>query len=308
MCRLFSPGRSPCLVIRLALLLAAALPAIPARAETLLLCGMSEVFEIDSAAPLEKRWSWRAADRADIPAELRKTFATTDDCKPVAAGKQVLISSSSGGCALVERPSGRVLWFARVPNAHSIELLPRDRSVVASSVHPRGNKLVLFDVARPEEPLWETALPSAHGVVWDAQRQALWALGFDELRCYALQDCGGTHPALALTGTYPLPEEHGHELQPVPGGADLALSTQSYVYLFDREARTFRLHPTLGDKSDVKCVATHPESGRLMMIRGEQGEWWSHHVYLFNPDAQLSLPDERLYKGRWLPEQPARRN
>jgi hypothetical protein len=89
---------------------------------------------------------------------------------------------------VVERPSGKVVWFAQVPNAHSLELLPRGRIVVASSVHDKGNRLVLFDLAHSDKLIWDTPLVSAHGVVWDEGRQLLWALGLKELQTEVLQN------------------------------------------------------------------------------------------------------------------------
>ena len=169
----------PRCILRLVALWAALLATSPSvHAETLLLCGMAEVFEIDVAAAakgeVKKLWSWRAADREELPEAIRKRFGTTDECKPIDGGKRVLISSSSGGCALVERPSGRVLWYAAVPNAHSVEQLPGNRVVVAASVHAAGNRLSVFDLNRSETPISEVPLVSAHGVVWDARRERLW--------------------------------------------------------------------------------------------------------------------------------------
>ena len=122
--------------------------AASAHAGMLFVCGMDEVFVIDSSVAeegrLEKLWSWRAKDHAELPETVRSRFGTTDECKPVEGGQKVLISSSGGACALVERPSGRVLWHARVPNAHSLEMLPRGRVAVASSVSATGgNDLVI---------------------------------------------------------------------------------------------------------------------------------------------------------------------
>jgi hypothetical protein len=276
-----------------------------AKASPLLLCGMDEVFLIDTAAAekgtIEKLWSWRAKDREDVPEALRKSFATTDDCKPVNGGARVLVSSSSGGCALVERPSGKVLWYARVPNAHSLELLPGGRVVVASSVNAFGNKFLLFDLARPDQPLWETPARSAHGVVWDSERQRLWALNFDELRCYELKDWESDHPSLALEKSYALPDEDGHDLQPVPGSADLTVTTSHHVYLFDRGKREFRAHPVLGDQPEVKCVTTHPTSGRVVYLPAVGGkQWWSDRISFLAPEGGVQFPGEKLYKARWL--------
>ncbi|MGV3661883.1 MAG: DUF6528 family protein [Prosthecobacter sp.] len=278
-------------------------------AQPLLVCGVDEVFLIDSAAAekgtLQKLWSWRAKDREELPEALRKTFATTDECKPVADGTKILISSSSGGCALVEWPGGRVLWHARVANAHSIELLPQDRVVVAASVSAQGNKLVVFDLAKSNEPVCETPLPSAHGVVWDESRHCLWALGFSELRRYELKGWEGGTPSLALVASHPLPDEDGHDLQAVPGSSDLVLSTDHHVYLFDRDKPAFHLHPRLGEVGHAKCVSTHPTTGRVAFIHGNDKAWWSGVIGFLAPQGEAKLGAERVYKARWLPQAKA---
>jgi hypothetical protein len=290
---------------------ALALAALSCRsfAEPLLLCGMDEVFLIDTATAekgtIEKLWSWRARGKEGLPEAMWKAFATTDDCKPVDDAARVLISSSSGGCALVEKPSGKVLWYARVPNAHSLELLPRRRVVVASSVSKMGNKLLLFDLATPDRPLWETPFRSAHGVVWDAERQRLWALNFDELRCYKLKDWEGDAPSLEMEKSWPLPDEDGHDLQAVPDSADLTITASHHVYLFDREKNEFRLHPVLGDQAEVKCVTIHPQSGRAVYLPAIGGnQWWSSRISFLAPEGGVEFPGEKLYKARWIPASP----
>lgn len=296
-------------LFRLALLLllpTAPMQAVePSLAGTLLVCGMDEVFAIDHTtaekAPLVKLWSWRAKDREDLPEPMRKAFATTDECKPIEEGTKVLITSSSGGCALVERPSGKVLWHAIVRNAHSIELLPRNRVVVASSVSTDGDRLVVFDLAKPNEPLCDFSLPSAHGVVWDEARNCLWALGFTDLRRYELQHWDTSQPSFTLRASHTLPDEDGHDLQAVPGGADLVLSTHHHVYLFNRDKPAFRLHPEIGDQSHVKCVSTDPATGRVVFIHGSDKAWWSDTLGFLKPDSKAKLGKERLYKARWLP-------
>lgn len=266
---------------------------------SLLLCGMGEVFEV-AAGSLEKKWSWRGTEREDLPEAMRRRFATTDECKPLAGGAKVLISSSSGGCALVERPSGRVLWHAQVANAHSLELLPRDRVVVASSLGKTGNRLVVFDLAKSNEPVFDTPLPSAHGVVWDEARRCLWALGFAELRRYTLQDWDSGKPALVLQTTHPLPDEDGHDLQGVPGSSDLILSTHGHVFLFDRDQPAFRPHPELGESALVKGVSIHPTTGRTTYIQASDKAWWSSEIHFLKPAAMVTASGEKLYKARWL--------
>jgi hypothetical protein len=275
----------------------------------LLLCGADEVFAIDVASAehgtIEKLWSWRAKEHAELPQRVRDGFRSTDDCKPIRGGTQILISSSSGGCALVERATGRVLWYAWVHNAHSLELLPGNRVVVASSVGEGGDRLVLFDLGRPDQPLADTPLTSAHGVVWDAGRQMLWALGMEELRAYGLKDWDGESRALELKASHKLPDDGGgHDLQAVPGTGDLSVSTERHVYLFDRDRPAFRPHAELGDRANVKSVSVQAAGGRAAWTQGSDEHWWSDAVYLLAPAGEVKLPGERLYKARWLTDGP----
>ena len=262
------------------------------------MCGADEVFLLETSTAkrgtVKKLWTWRAKEHRELPEALRGSFDTTDDCKPAEDGSKVLISSSGGGCALVERPSGRVLWYARVPNAHSLELLPRGRVVAASSEDAGGNRLILFDLTHSDQPINETPLPSAHGVVWDEKGQRLWALGFAELRCYQLNGWEGEKPSLALATSYPLPDKGGHDLQPVPPSADLVLTTGRHVYLFDRNEGKLRLHPKLGSRAGVKCVSVHPVSGQTACIQAGDEGWWSNALGFISPADQIKLPGERL--------------
>jgi hypothetical protein len=291
------------------LLLAAALlsfVAPSAQAETIILCGGDTVFILDTAKDKTKPiWTWQAKQCEQLPEAMRGTFATTDDCKPVDGGSRILISSSSGGCAVVERPAGKVVWYAQVPNAHSLELLPRGRIVVASSVHAKGNRLVLFDLAHSDRPIWDTPLISAHGVVWDEGRRLLWALGLKDLQSYELKDWDGDKPSLAIKGNYPLPDGGGHDLQPVPGSNDLVVTTGPRVYFFDRDKHEFRLHPDLGDRANVKSVSIHPVTGQTAFIQATES-WWSDTLGLLTPAGTIQLPGERLYKARWLVQDGAR--
>lgn len=272
--------------------------------DRLLLCGFEEVYAVSpetlATGKLEKLWSWRAKDRAELPAAVAKRFGTTDECKPIRGGRQILITSSGGGCALVDYPSGAVKWYAVVPGAHSIEALPGDRVVVAASTAEKGNRLSAFDLSRSETPVWETEFVFAHGVVWDETRGALWALGFDVLRRYALADWDSKTPSLKLERSHELPDEGGHDLQAVPGANDLLITSHGTVSLFDREAGTFRPHPALRDRKNVKSVAIHPTTGRTFFVQGDTPEWWSRSLQSLTEPTRMAVGAERLYKVRFL--------
>lgn len=264
--------------------------------DLLLVCGGDEVFQIDPAAnPPAKLWAWRAKDRPEIPAGLKNAFNTTDECKPIDGGKRLLVTSSGGGCALLELPSGKALWWARVPNAHSIEALPGGRIAVASSVNANGNKVLLFDEKIPERSIAELPLPSAHGLVWDEARKCLWALGFGEL--LACEVAGGK---LTVKARHKLPDEDGHDLRAVPGSPDLMLSTHAGVWRFHRDDALFRPDPDLKDRVEVKSADFHPVSGRLVVVQASGKNWWTEQLEFLHPAAKLNFKGETLYKARWL--------
>ena len=284
-------------------------------ADRLVVCGWDELYQIDPAAtttatPPAKLWSWKAKDHPEIPEAIRKGFGTTADCKPVEKGARLLVVSSGGGCAVLDLPSGKPRWWARVPNAHTIEALPGGRLLVASSVGAAGNKLILFDAAVPEKPLGETPFPSAHGIVWDEQRAVVWALGMDQLCAFTLGAWDSPAPKLELKSRHPLPDHDGHDLRAIPGSADLILSTAAHVWLFDREKGEFRPHPDLHQQSAVKTVEPHPQTGRLVIVQARKPNWWTDTITLLHPAAECRLEDEKIYKARWLTtmdEAPAER-
>lgn len=267
-----------------------------------MLCGGAEIFLIDVDRTEEhKIWSWRGVDHlAELPANLHKSFQTTTDMRPMADGRSLAICSSSGGCAVIDKKSGRVSWSVKVVNAHAIEPLPAGRVVVAGSIP--NNKLLVFDPAKGEQPLCETALPSAHGVVWDEKRHCLYALGYDELRVYTFPEKEDKSISFHLEKTVPLPDPDGHDLSAIPGSEDLIFSTNAGVWLIDRNTFAVRAHDLVKDRKYVKSLSIDPTSKRLAMIQAKDDrEWWSGQVEFFHPEAKRACKGVTLYKARWMP-------
>ena len=268
----------------------------------LILCGWDEVFILalgDGVSPTHRKvWSWRASDSPEIPAELHATFRTTDDCKPVDGGRRILISSSAGGIAVVDRETRRASFQTQVTNAHSVEMLPGDRIAVAASVSTTstGDRIVIFD-ARDGKELTSDMLRSAHGVVWDDSRRVLWAVGGDVLRAYDIGVAGSTR--LERTFELALPDGGGHDLAAIPGASQLFVSTLRRAWLFDRDRRALVPHDVIGGMANIKSYAVHPRTGRVVYVQGESPNWWAEHLHFQRPDGQLHLPGEHLYKARW---------
>jgi len=277
----------------------------PRTSDELLVCGWDEVFALRAPALPEahKVWSWRAREAAGLPDDIRGLFGTTDECKPLDSGRRVLVTSSGGAAAVVERPEGRAVFSAGVTNAHSIERLPGDLLAVAASVGEGGDRVILYSLEDSTE-LAHDALPSAHGLVWDAERATLWALGYNELRAYCLPGAQGGRRRLECTARYRLPDANGHDLNSVPGTPMLSVTTGAACWHFDRNRREFRLHPELADATGVKSIDVHPATGQLVWVQAEGGHWWSKRLRFLRPEAVLHLPAEHLYKARWSPVVP----
>jgi hypothetical protein len=291
-----------------------------ARRNELVLCGGDEVF-ILSLGPeenpkFEKVWSWRAADDSNLPKALTSAFRSTDDCKPIEGGRKILISSSSGAVVVVERETRRAIFYASVINAHSIEALPGERIVACASVSDssKGNRLVVFDVGAPDKEVFGDPLTSAHGVVWDAERRILWALGGDELRVYRLKDWKNPKanpknelqtnvqagaPTLVREASYRLPDSGGHDLSPIPGKSLLFVSAGLHCWYFDRDTRRFAPHDVLADALNIKCYSVNRSTGRIAYTQAEGSNWWTERVHFLSPPGLLHLPGQRLYKARW---------
>jgi hypothetical protein len=292
----------------LLLIALSAAPAVSAQGDSpgqeLIVCGWDEVFILELRDPGEPRkvWSWRANDASDLPDHVRGLFGTTDECKPIDGGRKVLITSSGGGVAVVEREKSGVTFYGRAANAHSADLLPGNRIAVAASRDPRGrgDRLVIFDLARSDQPLWSEELPSGHGAVWDAQRQILWALADEDIRAYKLRDWETPEPKLERVLAISLPEGGGHDLYPVSGTAHLTVTTTNHCWLFDRDTRTFVLHPMLAEFRHVKSISIHPVTRQLVYVQAEGENWWAERLRFLNPESSLYTRGEHHYKARWL--------
>jgi hypothetical protein len=276
-------------------------------ASELITCGREKVLILDPSdrdaqGTPKIVWSWQAAGRVDLPKEYHALFRSTDECKPVDGGRQILITSSTGGVALVERAKGSVVFYGRAANAHSADLLPNGRVAVAASRDPKNNQgdaLILFDVKQSGRELGRTELPSGHGVVWDEKRRVVWALSDQELRSYQLADWNTAAPKLTRTAAIALPENGGHDLYPISDTPFLSVTTNTRCWLFDRDRRTLIPHPILAARAAIKSITEHPITRQIAFTEAERPNWWTTRIQFLKPDESFTVPGEQFYKVRW---------
>ncbi|MGB7324481.1 MAG: DUF6528 family protein [Rubripirellula sp.] len=264
----------------------------------LICCGGDEVFVIAIDDPTFKKWSWRSEQSPSIPKDLGKRFRSTDDCKPYEGGL-VLITSSSGVVALIDRPSKACRFLAESRNAHSACLLPGRQIAVASSFG--GDQIQFFDrddVQQPATEVQSLALLGAHGLVWDTQRDCLWALGEKELLVLVADANAKSAVRWSVRSRTPLPSNGGHDLSPQHDAKHLYVTTDTQVLIFECDKLSFTVAEGFGDQAKVKSVDRHATSNRIVFHQATSENWWSDTIR-FADAKPIQLGDQRLYKIRW---------
>ena len=231
---------------------------------------------------------------------MRPLFRTTDDCKPLDGGRRILISSSGGAVALIDRQTRRASFVARVTNAHSIEMLPGGRIAAAASVSTAGsgNRIVIFDAAGKE--LTSDELRSAHGVVWDESREralGAWrrrAARLCRRRSRRLDDPRSPLrdrrcPIAAATTSCHSPVRRACSSAP-SGAASISIAIGGS----SRPTRRSAIVPT------SSATTSTASTGRIVYVQAEGSNWWAEHLHFAQPEGTLRLPGEHLYKARWV--------
>ena len=279
-------------------------PAPKQRPAEIALCGDQTVLIVDAARSdsthLEAAWKWEVKDAmGQIPYDLLPHFQNLDECKWVDEGYRILITCGAGGVALLDRATHNCMFYAYAPLAHSADLLPDGRIAVALSSHDQGNAIQLYEIGKPDEVLFRDTLYAGHGCVWLDSLRRCYALGFDELREYALQDWNTSAPKLKRERSWKIPHENGHDLCAI-SNHQLLISDEQGVQLFDIDSETFTPFEPLQQTPHVKSVNYDPSLGRLVYTQAEE-EWWTHHVYCTSPDRMLQVPHIKVYKARTCP-------
>lgn len=266
----------------------------------LILGGDDKVMIIDLNKSTETQksitWEIKAVDIKGLPSDYLPLMRTVDDHKSVDRNRKLLICSSSGAAVLVDRKTRTALFYAKVPAAHSVDYLPGKRIAVALSTGNGGNRLSIYDEALSDQPLFSDSLYSGHGVVWNRSQKRLYALGYDELRAYSLSDWKSDRPKLKLEQRWKLPETGGHELFASSDDTFL-ISTSRSVWRFRISDGSFAPFEPIANVPDVKSVYYNEKSRQLIYTKAEIS-WWTHNVYMENPEKVIRVPEMDLYKVR----------
>lgn len=267
----------------------------------LLICGDNKVWIIDKdkseGENVEVIWQWENSNVIDqAPEEYQRYLRTMDECKFVDNGSKLLLTASSGGVVLIDRETKKCLFYAYAPMAHSADLLPNNKIAVALSTNPKGNSIEIYDISKPEQVLFKDSLYSGHGSVWIEGRNRYYALGFDQLREYSLIDWNSFSPKLKLERAWTIPGKGGHDLVKISNN-ELLVSEHHGVSIFNIDEEKFEPFVPLDTTRNIKSVNYNKKTNGLIYTKAEIS-WWTHNIYLKNPDKVITIPQIDLYKVR----------
>ncbi len=183
-----------------------------------------------------------------------------------------------------------MLWHTNMAadNPHSIELMPNGVIAIASST---GGEVRFFTTDQESSTACSAsvALEDAHGVLWDEEKEVLWAVGRNVLAAYRVELTadGGVAETEESDLRAAISSDHAHDLAPVYGNQDaLWITTGSHVYQFNKTKRTFTTGYKGGillNRSGVKGVGSF-DDGSIVYIYpdGWFKSWTSRSAYLLN--------------------------
>ena len=252
----------------------------------------------DWSKPESILWKWNPEGDPNIPADRLKRFNHIDETKVVNGGKQILVTSSTGGMALVDVATKQSV-FTGYPggSTHSADLLPDGTIITASST---GNFLMVFtrkDGEKTAHKTFKLTFADAHGVVWDKLLGLVWAVGKEAVIC-CRYNFDYENPQLTIVESFPLkPNPYwGHDLILLEKERKLLMTGRNMLE-FDTMTGQYKLF--LKRKS-VKSISIHPETGE-QLVQIPKENYWNDTVTLLNGDRKWTLPgNAKIYKARWF--------
>lgn len=238
-------------------------------------------------------------------------------------GGKVMIVTAYGFCAIITYPAGEKIWSQEITgNLHSAELLPDGNVAIAAS---DGNWIRVYASSQGDQNSNYTQynLNSAHGVQWDSEKEVLWVLGQDPvssahiLTALKVQGTADQPDIKEITSSRSiLPTSWGHDLSPYYGDTrKLWISTNSGVYIYNKEDKTFSSASASSNRKFVKTVSnfpsgiiveTQPDSNKnpKPLITTTLNDWGTSTVDFYSdkgiPAISFSVNGACFYKARVL--------
>ena len=278
----------------------------------LVFCGDNHVFVINADLAKETYkegilWSLDVKTLASGLGLAANRCDHLDECKFVDNGTKLLLTSSYGWCALLDYPTGNMLFHTtQVPNAHSAEYIPGGYVAVATSTGTTDlhNRVQLYSIDKSEQILASADLYSGHGLVWDYSRNVLYGAGGDVVKVFDVTL--GESPVIALKKTIKAPKNGIHDLMRVDNSTLTVAG--DHAYLFNVDTELFTEMTLFSGSASIKSLNYNGETGEIWYTDAtipEGSESWSSQKirYSTNKDGSsadriIKVPDMDMYKVR----------
>lgn len=283
----------------------------------IVVCGSSKIYVLDidkvRTGSFEEAvtWSWDAQSVADI---VGGEMTHLDECKVVDNGTRILATSSYSWAVLVDIATNELLWWSKsLKNAHSAEMLPDGRIVVAcaGADNGLGDRLQVLDRDIPNKVLSYVDLPSAHGVVWSQSNQRLYAVGGSVLCIYKLKNWNTEVPELELENSVDVSDY-------VTSLHDLTLVDDKTLLLAGKKAALYNIVtgsmaslPHFSNSTALKSVNYNPVTGACWYTDATNPEYqagndWATNTVFYTSnvvgtkvDLKIAVPEGfNMYKVR----------
>lgn len=219
----------------------------------------------------------------------------------------ILFTSSSGYAAVGEYPGGECIFEVTLSGygPHSIEYLPCGAVAVACSGNGNENYASIRFYAADEKGNIKKAaqsleLEGAHGVLWDDERELLWALGSKVIKAYEVVG-SGRDAYLREVDIYgaTLPGGGGHDIAAVYSDItnDSLIVGGNGIYFFDKRSGKFTEAPGNVSAKSVKCVGVL-DDGRIVRTVASN-VYAAHDTDRFTVfDASGKMLSENIFSSR----------
>ncbi len=246
----------------------------------------------------EEIWSWAPTAALGFTQSARFTYCTDAKLRysPSAMKQVVAVSASGGFLGVVDYATGRKIWevdATSAANPHSIEYLPNGNVAAAAS---NGGWVRIYKASQNSTGYVQANLPGAHGVLWDPQRNLLWAVGDEVITAYRI---GGTAASPTITEAteyrVSLPSLWGHDLSAVYGNPDrLWVSTGAQTYQFDIPSKTFVTDyqaATAVNHGNIKGISNYQGSDTVIAVypNNTWQTWNSDRIFVTLPGENGEL-------------------
>lgn len=261
------------------------------------------------------KWSWQptstngfsdAMPNWGLPSSARLRYSRQQ------RSEALVTTASYGFVGVASYPSGQRIWSTDVgaaANAHSAELLPNGNVAVAASA-PGWVRVYAASQGPDAQNFVQYDLTAAHAVLWDPDREVLWAVGLNDIVALKIGGPAGS-PTITVVRDTLLPQGGGHALEPVYGNKDrLWVATGSYVYQYLKETDTWSTsYPGVRsiDRRGVKNVSNDPATGQVLETVPSNlanpgscaTNWCTPTVDFFLPEGTRTRPGAQIYRAIW---------